>query len=219
MKSKSRSELIIFIIGAFILSAIPFVHWPFSWLETYFHEISHGLAAIISGGSVDRIELHLKGSGLCYTIGGWKPLVSFAGYAGAIIWGAIIYLGAHSPGGNSRWMAFAILLLMVISGLLWARDMITILIMLIISGLLYASFTYVKGQLFHRLMAFAGIYVLVSAARSPLALIDGRDRGDGAALSDLTWIPELVWVAVWCLMAIATLVILWRILGQQTKIK
>ena len=174
------------------------------------------MAAIISGGSVDRIVLHLNGSGLCYTTGGWKPWVSFSGYAGAIVWGAIIYLGARSPGGNSRWMAFAILLLMVISGLLWARDIVTILIMLTISGLLYASFTYVKGQLFHRLMAFAGIYMLVSAARSPLILIDGRVLGDGAALSELTWIPELVWVAVWCLMAIATLVILWKMSGQQT---
>ncbi len=216
MQPKSRSELIVFVIGAFILSAIPFIHWPFSWLETYFHEISHGFAAIISGGSVDRIVLNFNGSGLCYTTGGWKPLVSFSGYAGAIIWGAVIYLGARSPGGNSRWMAFAILLLMVISGLLWTRDIITILIMLVISGLLYASFTYVKGQLFHRLMAFSGIYVLVSAARSPLTLIDGRDRGDGAALSNLTWIPELVWVAVWCLMAVATLVVLWKMSGQQT---
>ncbi len=215
MQPKSRSELLVFIIGAYVLSAIPFVHWPFSWLETYFHEISHGLAAIISGGSVERIVLHLKGSGLCYTVGGWEPLVSFAGYSGAIIWGAIIYLGARSPGGSSRWMAAVVLSLMIISGLLWARDIITILIMLVISGLLYASFTYVKGQLFHRLMAFSGIYVLVSAARSPLALIDGRDRGDGAALSDLTYIPEIIWVAVWSLMAIATLVVLWKMSGQQ----
>jgi hypothetical protein len=32
---------------------------------------------------------------------------------------------------------------------------------------------------------------------SPLYLLDGQARGDGAALADLTFIPEVIWVAIW----------------------
>jgi hypothetical protein len=33
--------------------------------------------------------------------------------------------------------------------------------------------------------------------KSPWYLVDGRDFGDGAALTQLTGIPEFLWVVVW----------------------
>ena len=168
---KSQYEFILFVIGAFALSMVPIVHWPFSWLETYFHEISHGLMAVLSGGSIERIVLHFNGSGLCYTKGGWQPLVAFAGYVGAVVWGAIIYLGARARGVVSRWLAMLVLSMIVITGVLYARDIITILIMFIISGVIYTSFRYVIGGIFPRLMEFAGLYVMVSAARDRKSVV------------------------------------------------
>ncbi|NOZ54536.1 MAG: M50 family metallopeptidase [Gammaproteobacteria bacterium] len=207
---KTQHQFILFAIGAFILSNIPIVHWPFSWLETYFHEISHGLAAVLSGGSIERIVLHFNGSGLCYTKGGWQPLVTFAGYTGAVAWGAIIYIGARARETISRWLAVVVLGMILISGILYARDIITILIMFVISGTLYLSFRYVIGDIFPRFMEFAGIYVMVSAAQAPLDLIDGRHYGDGATLANVTWLPEIIWVLIWSGIAIGSMVLLWR---------
>jgi len=207
---KPHYQFALLVIGAFVMSAIPIVHWPFSWLETYFHEISHGLAAVLTGGSIERIVLHFNGSGLCYTRGGWQPLVTFAGYAGAVGWGAIIYLTAKASGAKSRWPAIIVLSMLLISGVLYARDLITILIMLIISGTLYISFRHVVGGLFPRFMEFAGVYVMVSAARAPLDLIDGRHYGDGATLANVTWLPEIVWALLWCSIAIGTMLLLWK---------
>jgi hypothetical protein len=207
---KSRHQFTLFVIGAFILSMVPVVHWPFSWLETYFHEISHGLAAVLSGGSIERIVLHFNGSGLCYTLGGWRPIVAFAGYVGAVAWGAIIYLGARASGFASRWLGIIMLSLILISGILYARDIITILIMLIIGGTLYVSCRYITGTIFPRFMEFAGIYVMVSAARAPLNLIDGRHYGDGATLANITWLPEIFWVLLWSGIAIGAVVLLWK---------
>ncbi|NOX43805.1 MAG: M50 family metallopeptidase [Gammaproteobacteria bacterium] len=213
---KPQHLFVLYVIGAFVLSMIPIVHWPFSWLETYFHEITHGLAAVLSGGSIERIALHFNGSGLCYTRGGWQPLVTFAGYVGAVGWGAIIYLGARASGTASRWLGIAILCMIVISGILYARDIITIVIMLIITAALYVSFRYVTGNIFSRFMEFAGVYVMVSAARAPLNLIDGRHYGDGATLSNVTWLPEIFWTLIWCGIAIGTLVLLWS--RQKTAV-
>lgn len=207
---KPHHQFIALVIGAFVLSNIPFVHWPFSWLETYFHEISHGMTALFTGGSIERIVLHFNGSGLCYTKGGWQGLVTFAGYLGAVIWGAVIYLGARASGPASRWLAMGMVTMIIITGALYARDVFTIVIMLVICATLYASFRYVIGEVFPRFMEFAGVYVMVSAARAPLDLIDGRHYGDGATLSNSTWLPEIFWALIWCGIAVFTLLFIWK---------
>ncbi|MFV2056535.1 MAG: M50 family metallopeptidase [Thiohalomonadales bacterium] len=205
-----KHKFSIFVLAALILSEIPFINWPFGWMETFFHELSHGLAALLSGGSIERIVLRFDGSGISYTRGGWQPLVLFSGYAGAVIWGAIIYLGANVSGATSRWLAFGILSLLIVVGVLYARDWVTITIMLIIAAVLYTSFRYVVGVIFPHFMEFIGIYIMVSAAKAPLNLFDGRSIGDGAALATSTWVPEFVWALLWFVLAVGMIVFLWR---------
>ncbi|NQY49130.1 MAG: M50 family metallopeptidase, partial [Colwellia sp.] len=46
---------------------------------------------------------------------------------------------------------------------------------------------------------------LLNCLFSPTYLFDGRDLGDGAALASMTMVPELVWVLIWCVLAMAAL--------------
>ena len=87
-----RIEFILLMAVAVVVSYLPFVNWPFMWVQTFFHEISHGVAALITGGGIVRIELDLIGSGVCYTQGGVRFIVSIAGYAGAALSGMMFYL-------------------------------------------------------------------------------------------------------------------------------
>jgi len=201
---------ITYIVAAFLISSIPIVYWPFAWLETFFHEISHGLVALLTGGEVQRIVLYWNGSGLCYYTGGWRIAVAFAGYLGAVLWGAAIYLSARIAGPASRWLAAVMLMIILISGVLWARDLVTISILMIISGGLYLSYRSVSSHVFPRLIEFAGIFVLLSAMRSPLNLVDGRHYGDGATLTDITHLPEIFWVIIWWSIAFSMLFSLWK---------
>ena len=91
MATSKKHQFWLFIITAIILLQIPIISVPFKWLESYFHEISHGLSALLSGGSIVKIELFPNGAGLCTTRGGSVLLISFMGYAGAILWGSLIY--------------------------------------------------------------------------------------------------------------------------------
>jgi len=217
MKLNEKGRFLGYIIGAIILSMVPFVSLPFNWFETYFHEISHSLAALATGGQVDRIEIYLIGGGKSFTVGGWSGVISFAGYAGAIFWGAAIYLGAQTSGTPSRWLAIVMSGLIIISGLFWARNVSTVMIIITLAAILYISFKYVRGSFFPRVLEFTGIYVLISAIHSPLNLVDGRNRGDGSALSDLTYIPEIVWVIIWIALGISALVGVWK-LHENKKI-
>ncbi len=96
-----------------------YLHLPFSWLDTFLHEISHGLVAVLTGGEIVKIHLRLNGGGECHYAGGWQMLVNFAGYAGASLWGAALYVGASSTVTVSSRLAIGVLLLVLISA--WSK--------------------------------------------------------------------------------------------------
>ncbi|MBT4837743.1 MAG: M50 family metallopeptidase [Methylococcales bacterium] len=195
---------------AFAISAIPVVHWPFSWLETYFHEISHGLMAIFSGGKIVKIELNYDGSGVCYTMGGVRAFVSFSGYAGAVLWGALIYIAASASKKHTYIVAVIILTMVASSAVLWGRDLTTLIIMAIMAVVLFLAIKHAEQGLIHWFLQFVGIYILINAARSPLHLLDGQSKGDGSTLAQITLLPEMVWIIIWELLALWTLWVLWK---------
>ena len=65
-----------------------FVVYPLKILVVLFHELSHGLAAIVSGGAIERIELSVEQGGVCYTRGGSSFLILNSGYLGSLACGA-----------------------------------------------------------------------------------------------------------------------------------
>lgn len=208
---------LVLVSGSVILSYIPFLHWPFTWLETFFHEISHGLVAVLTGGSIERIELNYRGSGVCYYIGGLRWLVAFSGYAGAVMWGYFIYISSTEIDMKTHWIAWIIVALLATSIILWCRDLETFFIMLSMSALLYYLPIFSHHKISHIAVQFIGIYVIVSAAGSPLHLLDAHHIGDGAELANLTNIPELFWIAVWETFALWILWRLWRATLRYNK--
>jgi len=95
-----RQQLSLFIVLAFIIDYLPIINLPFLWSETFFHEISHGLAALLTGGTIHNITLNFNGSGVCTTSGGTRFLIAFSGYAGSALWGLLIYSIASKAYGR-----------------------------------------------------------------------------------------------------------------------
>ncbi len=196
---------------AIFISYLPIISIPFTWVMTFFHEISHGIAALITGGSVDSIRLHLNGSGLCYTQGGVRFIVTFAGYTGAVVWGMLLYMMADRFSHHrSEIIAFFLSGLILISALLWGRDVLTWVILAILFCLFISIIKLQKTYVMKLALKFIGIYVLLDAVKAPLHLIDGRHYGDGATLADLTWIPEIMWAILWFVIGISGLFVIAR---------
>jgi hypothetical protein len=69
--------------------------YPFMIFSTWVHEMCHGLAAILTGGYIAKLEIFKDGSGLAYTAvsTNWKRgFVASAGYPGTAVTGCIFLL-------------------------------------------------------------------------------------------------------------------------------
>lgn len=82
--------LLIFIGIALLWNTM--VLYPLKLFVVFMHEVSHGLAAIATGGSIEKIEVNQFQGGMALTRGGSRFWTLTAGYLGSLIWGGIILL-------------------------------------------------------------------------------------------------------------------------------
>ncbi len=198
------------LFAAIVFKQLPLVSIPFNWLESYFHEISHGIAALLTGGNVLRIQLFANGAGLCTTQGGISFIISFSGYAGATLWGWGIYKLASSHQRAAQTFSVLIFVLLLSSIVFWGRDLLTWFILSVLAMIFLLTIKLQKIHFLQRLMQFFGLLILLNSLSSPSYLLDGRHIGDGAALASMTFIPEFVWVLIWFAIALLALYSLYK---------
>jgi len=97
------------------------VVYPIKLLTVLFHELSHGLAAIATGGKIIKIVLTSDEGGLCTTVGGNYFIVLCAGYLGSLLWGAGILLIAAKTRYDRGAVQFLGALL-ILTTILWIRS-------------------------------------------------------------------------------------------------
>ncbi|MBU2869347.1 M50 family metallopeptidase [Colwellia sp. E2M01] len=200
-----KYQLYFLLIAAVVIRQIPIVSIPLNWLETYFHEISHGIAALLTGGEIISIQLFSNGSGLCTTRGGIGFFITFFGYAGATLWGWLLFKLAKSHQRTAQIISALMIALLVASIILWARDLLTIIIIVCLVIIFIFTIKVRRLHYLQLLLKFFGLSILLNSLFSPIYLFDGRALGDGAALASMTFIPEFIWVIIWCVIALAAL--------------
>lgn len=205
-----KYHFFILLFAAIILKQLPLITIPFNWLESYFHEVSHGLAALLTGGKVLRIQLFANGAGLCTTQGGIAFVISFSGYAGATLWGWGIFKLSSANQRAAQIFSVVIFILLVSSMVFWGRDLLTWFILAVLAVIFLLTIKLQKAHYLQRLMQLFGLLILLNSLSSPSYLLDGRNLGDGAALTSITYIPEVVWVLIWFSIAFFALYSLYK---------
>lgn len=174
------------------------VAYPFRVFVVFLHEISHGLAAVLTGGRIVSIGLSVNEGGVCVTQGGWRFVVLSAGYLGSLLFGALFLL----LGGNKR----------TAPGIIGLIGLFTLGVTLIyvrswfgfVYGLAAAAvFIFVASKLqpaaSEMLLAAVGVmsclYAVWDIASD--ALFRSIPSSDASALAGLTGIPAVVWGVLW----------------------
>lgn len=200
--------------------------YPLRLLTTLVHELSHGLAALLTGGAFLRFVVFADGAGLAYTSGGLRWLIIPAGYVGAALFGAtLIGLGRSHQGSRLALgvlgAALAVLTLryglptllspQFLGGLLTVGAGVGLGVLLLVAAWQVGA----RWSLF--LLNLLAFWVGLSAlgdlgALVRLAAVGGPGQlSDAHAMARLTFLPPLVWAVVWAVVAGAAMgYALWR---------
>lgn len=124
-----------FFIVSVIVWQLPYgnyILYPFTILSTYFHEISHGFAAILLGGDFIKLELFPNGSGLAtHTNSYFLPsfgngLIALAGPLGPTLFGYLLFRLSKNE-KYSKFILSVIILFMLLSLVFWVRTLFGVL--------------------------------------------------------------------------------------------
>jgi len=90
---RAHWQITILAFAVFALWSTP-VLYPLRILIVFFHELSHGLAALVTGGSIVSLTLTPDEGGLAVTNGGNRFVILSAGYLGSLLVGVALFLVA-----------------------------------------------------------------------------------------------------------------------------
>ena len=192
--------------------------YPFTILATWFHEMGHGIAAMLTGRGFERLLIFSDGSGVTHSLGpadGYRltdALIAASGPLGPAIAGALLIVSSRSP--QAERAALAVLGgALILSTLIWVRSLTGWLVLppLGIALILLALGGSLAWQRF--VIQLLGVQACISVWRqfdylfSPGGSVDGQlQRSDTGAIADVLFLPYWVWGAG---ISAAILVLLW----------
>src|SRR5262245_35736941 len=148
-----------------ILWFIPFaevITYPIRLFVTFVHESGHALATLLSFGHVNRIELYRDGSGVTETVGGFRLLISSAGYLSTMLYGAaLLLLLRRKASGKS--IAIVTAILMVLLTVFWGGNLLMWLTGLMLGVGLLALGVKAKPNVTHFVMSFLAVQCILNA--------------------------------------------------------
>ena len=213
-----------------LISGIVFALWgspvvtPLRILIVFFHEISHALAAIFTGGSVERIALYSNEGGLTITRGGSRFIISSAGYLGSLLIGVALFLIAVNSARDRIAMAVLGALLIGITAL-YTRDRFGIVFGLAMGGLMLVmarKVSIVVNDLMLRVIGLSSmIYVPYDIVSDTLLRPEGAmgQYSDAYALASITFGSGKMWGLIWLGISLFVIALCLRFgLGERSNI-
>ena len=201
----------VYFAAIWFLWATPFVY-PIKLFVVLLHEISHGLAAILTGGQIVGIEVTPREGGLCRCPGGSPFLTLSAGYLGSLLWGGLMIWGAERFRSRSAWFVTGIALVAGVATLLYVRQPFAAAFGLAFAGALLVV-SRRAGLVGNRIvLTTLGLTSCLYAVLDIKSDILDRPEllSDARMLADVTGVPTVVWGSVWIAVAVAFCAVLFR---------
>ena len=117
----AQVALLVVMVGVSVYLWNTLLLYPIKLFVVLLHELSHGLAAVATGGEIVSIEVSERIGGVCKYRGGNPLVVASAGYLGSLFWGGLILVAAARTRA-SRGIALTVVLVMMIATVLWIRN-------------------------------------------------------------------------------------------------
>jgi hypothetical protein len=201
-KSRRQAKLLLgvatFYAALWLLWPTPIV-LPLRIFVVLLHEISHALAGVATGGSVERIVLNANEGGATWVRGGNAFIVLSAGYLGSLLWGLAFIEVARAKTKRARTMLAVLGGFILLITLLYVRNLFGFLFAGSFGALLILAARRLKAK------GVALVLLMLGLTSALYALLDIRSdvisrphlRSDAYMLSELTGVPTLFWGGLW----------------------
>ena len=194
------------------------VLYPFTILATWFHEMGHGIAAMLTGRGFERLLIFADGSGVAETLrpadgyGLTDAVIAASGPLGPAIAGAALIVASRSPAPTRN--ALAVLgAALVVSTVIWVRSPTGWLVLPAL-GIAIALLALRGSEPWRRFaIQFLGVQAAISAWQQFDYLFSSGGnvggalhRSDTGAIADALLLPYWFWGAI---ISAAIVALLW----------
>jgi Peptidase M50B-like len=191
------------------------VVYPLRVFVVFLHEISHGLAAALSGGRIVAIGLTFDEGGVCVTAGGSRFLILNAGYLGSLFWGALfLVLSARTRASREVTALVGTFVLMVT--LLYVRSLFGFVYGLLAGVTLLLCAVKLPRDITDDLLQTIGVVSCLYAVWDIGSDVVSRDvpGSDASALGLLTGIPGVLWGLLWIALSLTVVFFALRLVAR-----
>jgi Peptidase M50B-like len=220
---------------ALALTMVPWLtafNFPFRLLVTIVHELSHGLMALLTGGTFVRFVVFPDGSGLAYTAGGVRLLIVPAGYLGSALFGAALVLLGRRP-ERARLTIYVLGVVLPLLALrygapsLLSSEWVAALLTVIGGVALGAAFLLLARRaavgwvtLLLYLVAFQSTLLACTDLLTLIGLttsISQAQSNDVQTMAQLTLVPAVIWALLWAVCALGLIgLAFWRVWQRRS---
>ncbi|MXW17968.1 MAG: M50 family metallopeptidase [Gemmatimonadetes bacterium] len=173
--------------------------YPVKIFVVMLHEISHGIASLATGGTIDKIILDPYQGGACHCGGGNAFLTLSAGYLGSLLWGVVLLGLAGSRRVSNHVLLTVVGGLVVLLTALYVRNGFGLTF-----GLGFGTALVIAGR---KLGPVASKVILTALGLTSClyAILDIKSdvldrphlQSDAAMLAEMTPLSTTAWGAVW----------------------
>ncbi|MEW7289716.1 M50 family metallopeptidase [Aquimarina sp. 2304DJ70-9] len=147
MKKKPLLAIIGTSLLVFLLWQLPYfgiIQYPLLLLGTWFHEMGHGLTALLLGGKFYYLEIYDNGGGVAYSNVSFsyldyhiaRAITSAGGLLGPAISGAILIASARNR-ITSKITLWLLLVIIVLSLCIWIHELLALVILSVFAAILF----------------------------------------------------------------------------------
>lgn len=190
--------------------------YPLKIFVVLLHEVSHGVMAVFTGGTIEEIVITADQGGVCRCPGGSPFLTLSAGYLGSLAWGALLLAVAMRGGRWARYGMAAVGVLVLVVGALFMRTGFSLAFAALFSAALLASARYVPDYANRVVLTALGLTSCLYAILDIKSDILDRPHleSDARMLAELTHVPTLVWGVLWIGIAVG---VSWWLLARAYR--
>lgn len=184
-----------------------FVIYPIKLFVVMWHEISHGLAAIFTGGRVHAIEFSLQLGGKCLTEDGIPFIVASSGYLGSLLIGASLFITSYDAKA-SKWTCTGLAILLLLLAANFVTSLFGGVVTILFAALLIVSPRFfplkVHNYLWRSLGLVSVLYVIIDIKQD--ILVNTYIRNDAHMIAQVTGISATIWGVLWFITALVVAV-------------